>query len=149
MTTKKKTNTKAASTKGKAVTEPATATKTVKASKKVLDKAAQAAPAPQAEAPVAPTVAAAIAQQPKAMAAPMAPKAEQPVAKAEATQAAAKPALTIGMFQKRLYEKGFYGGHWDGHYGPMTKQAVRDFQANQGLRVDGEPTPETLAALGF
>jgi peptidoglycan hydrolase-like protein with peptidoglycan-binding domain len=53
------------------------------------------------------------------------------------------------MFQKALYEKGFYGGHWDGHYGPMTKAAVRYFQASQGLPVDGEPTPETLKALGF
>lgn len=69
----------------------------------------------------------------------------------EAPEAAveAKPVLTIGMFQKRLYERGYYGGHWDGHYGEMTKHAVARFQADNGLHPDGEPTPATLAKLGF
>lgn len=62
---------------------------------------------------------------------------------------AEKPVLTIGMLQKRLYERGFYFGHWDGHYGPLTKEAVGHFQYRHGLRPDGEATPETLAALGF
>jgi peptidoglycan hydrolase-like protein with peptidoglycan-binding domain len=147
MTTKKKSG-----AKSKSVAEPAVATKTVKASKKAMPAPAKVeAPKAEAvtietvkaEAPVAPTVAAAMAATvPAAPKAPEAPKAEAPVAKEKAV-------LTVGMFQKRLYEKGFYGGHWDGNYGPMTKAAVRNFQASQGLPVDGEPTPETLAALGF
>ena len=60
-----------------------------------------------------------------------------------------KQVLTVGMFQKALYEKGFYGGHWDGHYGPLTRSAVCHFQAANGIAVDGEPSAETLAALGF
>ncbi|HEY9724597.1 MAG TPA: peptidoglycan-binding domain-containing protein [Oscillatoriaceae cyanobacterium] len=60
-----------------------------------------------------------------------------------------KPVLTIGMLQKRLYERGFYFGHWDGHYGQLTKEAVGHFQYRNGLYPDGEATPETLAALGF
>lgn len=83
--------------------------------------------------------------------APEAPEAvEAPVAEAtETVQPEAKPVLTIGMFQKRLYERGYYGGHWDGHYGDMTKYAVARFQADNGLHPDGEPTPATLAKLGF
>lgn len=71
---------------------------------------------------------------------------EAPVAPAAPTATAP---LTIGQFQKRLYELGFYGGHWDGHYGALTKQGVARFQASKGLVADGEPTPATLAALGF
>ncbi|MDB5099113.1 MAG: putative peptidoglycan binding domain [Cyanobacteria bacterium RYN_339] len=134
----------------KSVAEPAVATKTVKANKKVMAAAAHVeapkaelpkAELPKAEAPVAPTVAAALANQPMEKA-PEATKAEGPVAKATAV-------LTVGMFQKALYNHGFYGGHWDGNYGPLTKSAVRSFQAAKGLPVDGEPTPATLTALGF
>ena len=73
--------------------------------------------------------------------------AETPVT--ETAQPEAKPVLTIGMFQKRLYERGYYGGHWDGPYSDMTKYAVARFQADNGLHPDGEPTAETLAKLGF
>ena len=135
MTTKKKTTTKAK-------TEPAAVTKTVKASKKAAPqptvKVIATMPELQ-EGPVAPTVAAA-----------MAAKAEAVVAEAAApAPAKEKQVLTVGMFQKALYEKGFYGGHWDGHYGPLTRSAVCHFQAANGIAVDGEPSAETLAALGF
>jgi cell wall-associated NlpC family hydrolase len=36
----------------------------------------------------------------------------------------------------------------DGVYGPITRQAVRDFQRNRGLEVDGIAGPATLGALG-
>ncbi|ARV60948.1 hypothetical protein BZZ01_22085 [Nostocales cyanobacterium HT-58-2] len=35
------------------------------------------------------------------------------------------------------------------YYGSTTANAVRNFQARNGLRVDGIAGPETLAALGF
>jgi hypothetical protein len=57
--------------------------------------------------------------------------------------------LTIGMFQKRLYELGFYGGHWDGVYGPLTRDAVCRFQAREGLPVNGDATPDTLTCMGL
>lgn len=89
-------------------------------------------------------------EAPAAVEAPVAAQAAAPAAQVEeAPQAEQKPVLTIGMFQKRLYERGFYGGHWDGHYGPLTKEAVARFQHHNGLHPDGEPTPETLAKLGF
>lgn len=72
-----------------------------------------------------------------------------PVAEIEVSVSTEKPVLTIGMFQKRLHEQGYYQGWWDGHYGPLTKQAVASFQAAHGLHPDGEPTPATLQALGF
>lgn len=62
---------------------------------------------------------------------------------------AEKPVLTIGMLQKRLNELGYYQGWFDGHYGPLTKQAVGHFQWKNGIYADGNATPETLKALGF
>jgi cell wall-associated NlpC family hydrolase len=37
----------------------------------------------------------------------------------------------------------------DGEYGPQTRQAVKDFQARNGLEVDGVAGPATLGALGL
>lgn len=65
------------------------------------------------------------------------------------TATTAKAPLTVGMFQKRLSEKGYYDGAWDGHYGPYTKLWVARFQAAHSLPANGEPTPATLEALGL
>jgi peptidoglycan hydrolase-like protein with peptidoglycan-binding domain len=68
---------------------------------------------------------------------------------AAATTPAEKPPITVGMFQKRLAEAGYYDGAWDGHYGPHTKLWVARFQAAHNLPINGEPTTETLVALGL
>lgn len=49
--------------------------------------------------------------------------------------------------QRRLAGSGFAPGSIDGRYGPLTRRAVRRFQAAQRLRVDGVAGPETLAQL--
>jgi len=51
--------------------------------------------------------------------------------------------------QAKLYNWGYYKGIVDGIYGYLTYTAVRDFQAKNGLTVDGIAGPETLAALGL
>jgi N-acetylmuramoyl-L-alanine amidase len=49
--------------------------------------------------------------------------------------------------QSRLNHLGFDAGNIDGIYGPDTEGAVRDFQLNVGLPVDGIAGAETLSAL--
>ncbi len=51
--------------------------------------------------------------------------------------------------QTRLYDWGYYNGIVDGSYGYQTYQAVRNFQAKNGLGIDGIAGSETLAALGL
>lgn len=171
MTTKKKSAPKATGEKSKkataakapakALTEPAAvATRaTMKADK--VEVKAEPKPEIKAEGPVSPTVAAKAAAQTASHAEKVvaqAVEAPEPEVKAEikaeakaieVTTSTEKPVLTIGMFQKRLHERGYYHGWWDGQYGPMTKHAVARFQADHGLHPDGEPTPATLTALGL
>jgi N-acetylmuramoyl-L-alanine amidase len=51
--------------------------------------------------------------------------------------------------QAKLYNWGYYKDIVDGIYGYQTYSAVRNFQAKNGLAVDGVAGPETLAALGL
>ncbi|MBV7294337.1 N-acetylmuramoyl-L-alanine amidase [Corynebacterium sp. TAE3-ERU12] len=55
----------------------------------------------------------------------------------------------VGQLQKTLEELGFYTHRIDGHYGPGTDQAVRDYQRNYALTVDGICGPDTLRALSY
>lgn len=48
---------------------------------------------------------------------------------------------------KRLQEK--LGVAADGDFGPGTEKAVRDYQAANGLAVDGIAGPDTFAAMGL
>lgn len=54
----------------------------------------------------------------------------------------------VSALQERLKEIGIYQGAVDGIYGPMTDRAVREFQAQAGLIVDGVVGPATWSALG-
>lgn len=49
--------------------------------------------------------------------------------------------------QQRLVSLGFDTGRCDGWFGPRTEHAVRDFQRNVGLGVDGTCGPLTLRQL--
>jgi hypothetical protein len=56
--------------------------------------------------------------------------------------------VQVPGLQVALYRYGFYHGRIDGIAGPMTKQAIRDFQHARRLEVDGVPGRRTRAALG-
>jgi membrane-bound lytic murein transglycosylase B len=49
--------------------------------------------------------------------------------------------------QKLLQKLGLYADKLDGRLGPALREAVRRFQADNGLIADGFPTPEFLARL--
>lgn len=54
----------------------------------------------------------------------------------------------IPGLQVALQARGLYRGPIDGVAGPLTAQAVRDFQRSKRLRVDGLAGPRTRKALG-
>lgn len=54
---------------------------------------------------------------------------------------------TVFAYQQRLRDLGYDPGPIDGRYGPITQRAVRDFQADNGLTVDGAMGPRTRAAI--
>ncbi|MDX1658996.1 MAG: N-acetylmuramoyl-L-alanine amidase [Nitriliruptorales bacterium] len=53
----------------------------------------------------------------------------------------------IRELQRRLNRLGFDAGHVDGVFGPDTADAVRDFQLNVGLKVDGIAGRDTIEVL--
>ena len=53
----------------------------------------------------------------------------------------------VEELQKRLQALGYYHGEIDGQFGPGTREAVFDFQKNNGLDTDGLAGSETLTLL--
>lgn len=53
----------------------------------------------------------------------------------------------VAHLQERLKGLGYYQGAIDGIYGPLTVQAVKEFQRRNGLVVDGIVGPMTRSAL--
>ena len=51
--------------------------------------------------------------------------------------------------QEAWRERGLFSGEATGYYGTKTQTAVRKFQQQNGLSVDGIAGPQTLAALGI
>ena len=49
---------------------------------------------------------------------------------------AAKPADLVSQTQQALAQLGLYEGKVDGKYGPMTREAVLNFQRASGLKAD-------------
>ena len=56
---------------------------------------------------------------------------------------------TVKQSQTKLKSWGYYSGGIDGVYGSATEAAVKAFQRNNGLTVDGKAGPQTLRALGL
>jgi hypothetical protein len=54
----------------------------------------------------------------------------------------------IRQIQVALQSRGYYLDKLDGIYGPLTETAVRKFQRDRGLVVDGKVGTKTLKALG-
>lgn len=54
----------------------------------------------------------------------------------------------VRAIQQALKERGLFSADVTGYYGEQTQKAVRSFQKQQGLTVDGIAGPATLKALG-
>lgn len=54
---------------------------------------------------------------------------------------------TVKKLQQALSEQGYSVGEVDGIYGAQTQEAVKQFQKDNGLTVDGIAGDKTLAAL--
>jgi Putative peptidoglycan binding domain len=57
------------------------------------------------------------------------------------------PAAGVAGVQRGLIRLGYATGPVDGRAGPLTRAAVRAFQGDVGLPVDGEPSAALLARL--
>ncbi len=55
----------------------------------------------------------------------------------------------VRQIQQKLRELGLYSGSVDGIYGVATQKAVRQFQKNCGITVDGIAGSKTLLYLGL
>lgn len=55
----------------------------------------------------------------------------------------------VSAIQEKLKERGIYNGAVDGIYGKQTEDAVKKFQKQQKLAVDGIAGPSTLKKLGI
>jgi peptidoglycan hydrolase-like protein with peptidoglycan-binding domain len=55
----------------------------------------------------------------------------------------------VTQLQNQLADYGYFHARSTGYYGSITQHAVKAFQADYGLRVDGVAGPRTLAALGL
>ncbi|MEG4572803.1 peptidoglycan-binding protein [Microcoleus sp. N3A4] len=53
----------------------------------------------------------------------------------------------VAKLQKTLQAAGYFGGKATGFYGSVTRAAVKKFQADNNLKVDGIVGPKTLSAL--
>ena len=59
------------------------------------------------------------------------------------------PDQVIVDVQQQLQRDGYYDGPIDGVLGPMTREAIADFQADNGLSVTSVIDEPTLATLGI
>lgn len=55
--------------------------------------------------------------------------------------------MTKKDIQRHLKTLGYYTGAVDGSFGPASQSAVRRFQSDRGLVVDGSPGPTTQAEI--
>ncbi len=55
----------------------------------------------------------------------------------------------VTALQRKLWALGFDPGPIDGAFGPKTDDAVKRYQEQKGLQVDGIAGPETFTSLGM
>ncbi len=55
----------------------------------------------------------------------------------------------VSAIQQALKDRGLFNSDITGYYGTQTQAAVRKFQKQKGLTVDGIAGPQTLGALGI
>ncbi len=60
-----------------------------------------------------------------------------------------EPGEVIARVQAELQRLGYDPGSVDGDFGPATREAVINFQQDNGLQVTGEIDEDTLSALGL
>ena len=56
---------------------------------------------------------------------------------------------SVSQVQSELARQGYYRGAIDGSLGPATRNALRQYQRNQGLDVTGRIDRPVLEALGL
>ncbi|MDY7020448.1 MAG: peptidoglycan-binding protein [Cyanobacteriota bacterium] len=56
---------------------------------------------------------------------------------------------SVVKLQNKLARYGYFHAHSTGYYGKITKHAVKSFQRDYGLHVDGIAGPRTLRAMGL
>jgi peptidoglycan hydrolase-like protein with peptidoglycan-binding domain len=61
--------------------------------------------------------------------------------------AQAREAMMVRSIQTSLVRLGYETGSVDGVAGPRTRAAIRQYQENNGLAADGEPTPRLAENL--
>lgn len=62
---------------------------------------------------------------------------------------AVAPSGTLAKVQAKLAGLGYYKGPVDGNFGPLTTQAVEQFQGDNSLPVSGRLDLKTLSSLGI
>ena len=72
---------------------------------------------------------------------------EQAVSEGAPMAAEEFSAPTTQQIQEALKNAGFYQGEVDGKIGSKSKQAIKDFQTQNNLAVDGRVGPKTWAKL--
>jgi peptidoglycan endopeptidase LytE len=55
--------------------------------------------------------------------------------------------LLTSIIQQELRILGYFNGEPDGILGPVTEEAIKEFQTDAGITADGEYGPETYVAL--
>lgn len=58
------------------------------------------------------------------------------------------PAATLVRAQSQLARLGYYNGAIDGAFGPLTSNAIRQYQADYGLAITGRLDRATVQSLG-
>ncbi|HSH38752.1 MAG TPA: peptidoglycan-binding domain-containing protein, partial [Chthoniobacterales bacterium] len=59
------------------------------------------------------------------------------------------PGQVLAIVQTQLQQRGYYNAAVDGTYGPVTRQALLNYQADNGLPMTGEVDQRTLLSLGL